>query len=316
MIGYVVRRLAWMIVVLFAVSVITFTIFQVIPDGDPAVRLAGRFADPQELAAVRREWALNRPLYLQYLILMGKILTGSVVSYTQQINVLAQIGRGLPATISLAVGASTLAFVAGIIFGTISALAAGRGLDRLVTVLALFGVSTPVFLLAAVLLYYVSYKLQLLPLGGYVKLTANPLQWAAHLVLPWIALSASFMAIYSRVVRATILGLLHDDFVRTCRAKGLSRSAILVRHVLRNSLVPITSLVGLDFAIVVGGGAILTETIFNLQGVGQYAAESIGQLDIPSVLVITMLGAFAVVLCNALVDIVYLALDPRLRLDT
>jgi len=182
-------------------------------------------------------------------------------------------------------------------------------------VLSLVGVSTPVFLLGAVMLYFLAYKLTLFPNGGYVPLTKNPWQWFVHLILPWTALSVLFIGFYSRVLRSNILDTLNEDFVRTARAKGLSERRVLVRHVLRNSMIPIISLFGLDFAAVVGGGAILTESVFNLQGVGQYAAQSIGQLDVPPVLVITMFGAFFVVLLSAVVDVVYAALDPRIRLS-
>ena len=145
-------------------------------------------------------------------------------------------------------------------------------------------------------------------------MTQNPLDWAYHLILPWTALSLLFIGVYSRVLRSNVLDTINDDYVRTARAKGLSERQVMVRHVLRNSLIPIVTLWGLDFAAVIGGGAILTETVFDLQGVGQYAAESVGQLDIPPVLAIVMFGAFFVVLLSTIVDILYAALDPRIRL--
>jgi ABC-type microcin C transport system permease subunit YejB len=153
------------------------------------------------------------------------------------------------------------------------------------------------------------------PNGGYVPLTQNPYQWFIHLILPWTALSVLFIGFYSRVLRGNILETINEDYVRTARAKGLSERRVMVRHVLRNSLIPIVSLWGLDFAAVIGGGAILTESVFNLQGVGQYAADSIHQLDVPPVLVITMLTAFFVVLLSATVDVIYAILDPRIRLS-
>ena len=180
--------------------------------------------------------------------------------------------------------------------------------------LSLVGVSTPVFFLGAVMLYFLGYKWSIFPLGGYVKLTDDPWGWFTHLLMPWFALSVLFIGVYSRVLRSTILDTMNEDFVRTARAKGISERRVMIRHVLRNSLIPIISLWGLDFAAVIGGGAILTESVFSLNGVGQYAAESIGRLDIPPVLVIVMLGAGAVVVISALVDVVYAALDPRIRL--
>jgi peptide/nickel transport system permease protein len=171
-----------------------------------------------------------------------------------------------------------------------------------------------VFFLGAMMLYYLGYKWHLFPLGDYVPLTQSPWQWFTHMLMPWFALSVLFIGVYSRVLRSTMLDTLNEDYVRAARAKGISRNRVLVRHVLRNSLIPIVTLFGLDFAAVIGGGAILTESVFNLQGVGQYAADSIGRLDVPPILVITMLTAFTVVVLGAVVDVVYALLDPRIRL--
>lgn len=311
---FLVRRLISVVVVLFAITVLTFAIFQVIPNGDPALRLAGRLATPQTVKDVRKQWGFDKPVYVQYAKTMQKIVDGSVISYTQQVNVIDEIKRDLPATISLAVGAGAIWLLFGIVFGLLSAIRAGRLLDRALTVLSLIGVSTPVFFLGAIMLYYLGYKLSLFPLGGYVKLTKDPWGWFTHLLMPWFALSVLFIGVYSRVLRAQVLDTMNEDFVQAARAKGLSERQVLIRHVLRNSLIPIISLFGLDFAAVVGGGAILTESVFGLQGVGQYAADSIGRLDVPPIMVIVMLGAGAVVVLSAVVDIVYAILDPRIRL--
>jgi peptide/nickel transport system permease protein len=311
---FVVRRLISMVLVLVAISIFTFLIFQAIPNGDPAQRLAGRTATPETVAAIRRTWGFDKPIYDQYLLTMKNIFTGNVISYTQQVDVEQQIADGLPATLSLAIGAAVIWLVLGVILGLISATHAGGLLDRGLTALALVGVSTPVFLLGALLLYFLAFKLSLFPNGGYVPLTGDPIQWLYHMILPWAALSALYIGVYSRVLRSTVLDTLNEDYVRTARAKGISERRVLVHHVLRNSLIPIVSLWGLDFAAVVGGGAILTESVFNLHGVGQYAAQSISQLDVPPVLVIVMLGSFFVVLLSALMDIVVALLDPRVKL--
>jgi peptide/nickel transport system permease protein len=314
MVRFILKRVVSVIAVLFAISILTFLIFQAIPNGDPALRLAGRLATPQQVADVRAQWGFDKPIYVQYFTTMGKILSGSVVSYTQQVNVLQEIKRDLPATLSLAIGAGIIWLGLGILFGVISAISAGKFLDRALTVLALIGVSTPVFFLGAMMLYYLGYKWKIFPLGGYVPLTKNPWQWFTHLLMPWFALSILFIGVYSRVLRASILDTLGEDYVRAARAKGIGQRRVLIRHVLRNSLIPVISLFGLDFAAVIGGGAILTESVFGLHGVGQYAADSIGRLDVPPILVITMLTAFVVVVLSALVDIVYALLDPRIRL--
>jgi peptide/nickel transport system permease protein len=312
---FVIRRLTAAVGVLFVISVLTFLIFQAIPNGDPAIRIAGRTANQAQIAQVRHTWGFDRPIYVQYIKTMGKILNGTVVSYSQGVNVLDSIRQGLPATLSLAIGAGIIWLALGVLFGVITAIRAGRFADRALTVLAFVGVSSPPFFLGALVIYYIGYKAGIIPLGGYIPLTQNPVQWFTHLIAPWLVLSVLFIGIYSRVLRSTILDTINEDYVRTARAKGLSERQVLVRHVLRNSLIPIVSLWGLDFAQVIGGGAILTESVFNLHGVGQFAADAIGRLDVPPILVVTMLTAFAVVLLGAFVDIIYALLDPRIRLS-
>jgi peptide/nickel transport system permease protein len=311
---FVIRRLFSMVLVLFAISVLTFLIFQAIPNGDPAVRMAGRLATPEQIAQIRQSWGFDDPIWQQYLTTMEKIFSGEVVSYTQQLNVLDQIKAALPATLSLSIGAGLIWLFFGVLFGLISAIKAGAFTDRALTVLALVGVSTPVFLLGAVALYFLAFKLTIFPNGGYVPLTDDPVDWLYHLILPWCVLSVLFIGVYSRVLRSNVLDTMSEDYVRTARAKGISEKRVMVRHVLRNSMIPIISLWSLDFAAVIGGGAILTESVFNLQGVGQYAADSIQQLDVPPVLVVVMLGAFAVVILSALTDVIFAFLDPRIRL--
>jgi peptide/nickel transport system permease protein len=311
---FIVRRLVSMVAVLFAISVVTFAIFNVIPNSDPAQRLAGRNQTTGQLAAIRRQWGFDKPVYVQYVKTMQKIFTGDVVSYTNQINVVDEIKQDLPATFSLAIGAAILWMTVAVAIGLYTAVRAGQFTDRFLTVLALIGISMPVFWVGALMNYYLGFKWKIFPNGGYVPLTQDPLQWIYHMILPWTALSLLFIGVYSRVLRSNVLDTINDDYVRTARAKGLSERQVMVRHVLRNSLIPVVTLWGLDFAAVIGGGAILTETVFDLQGVGQYAAESIGQLDIPPVLTIVMFGAFFVVLLNTVVDILYAALDPRIRL--
>jgi peptide/nickel transport system permease protein len=312
---FIVRRLIAMIAVLFAISIVTFSIFNVIPNSDPAVRLAGRNQSPEQLDAIRRQWGFDKPVYVQYFKTMEKVFTGDLVSYSSQVDVDKEIIQDIPRTFSLAIGAAIMWMAFAVAIGLYTAVKAGKFADRFLTVLALIGISMPVFWIGALMNYYLGFKWKIFPNGGYVPLTENPVDWLYHLILPWTALSLLFIGVYSRVLRSNVLDTINDDYVRTARAKGLSERQVLVRHVLRNSLIPIVTLWGLDFAAVIGGGAILTETVFDLQGVGQYAAESVGQLDIPPVLAIVMFGAFFVVLLNTLVDILYAALDPRIRLS-
>ncbi len=316
MIAFVIRRLIGMVLVLFAVSVLVFAIFNLIPNGDPADRMAGKQATPLIIEQIEKEWGFDRSVFVQYGTMMKKLFSGNLISQTNRVNVIEEIERGLPRTFALAIGAAVIWFVVGVLLGLFTAIRAGRWSDRFVTVLALIGISMPVFWLGALVRNYIGYEAGLFPNGGYAEVAEEGIvQWANHLILPWIVLATLFIGIYSRVVRSSVLDTINDDYVRTARAKGLSERRVLFRHVLRNSLIPVVTLWGLDFSLVLGGGAILTETVFDLQGVGQYFAESIRRLDVPPVLAITMYGAFFVVVFNTVIDIVYAALDPRIRLQ-
>jgi peptide/nickel transport system permease protein len=312
---FVIRRLIQMVLVMFAVSILTFLIFNVIPNGDPAVRMAGRQPTETQIEAIRKEWGFDENIFVQYFTTMKKVFTGDLQSYFTQLPVGEEIKKGLPRTLSLAIGAAILWMLVAIAFGLYSAVKAGKFADRFLTIIALIGISMPVFWIGALMNYYLGFKLGIFPNGGYVEFTEDPVDWFYHLILPWTALAILFIGFYSRVLRSNVLDTINEDYVRTARAKGLSERQIMVRHVLRNSMIPIITLWGLDFGAVLGGGAILTETVFDLQGVGQYAADSIGQLDVPPVLAVTLFAAFFIVLLNAIVDIIYAYLDPRIRLQ-
>ena len=312
---FVVRRLVAMIAVLFAISVITFAIFNLIPNGDPAVRLAGKSPTPETIAAIRETWGFDKPVPVQYVRTMEQVFTGELVSYTNNVKVVDEIKQGFGATLSLAIGAGIMWMVFAVALGLFTAVRAGRLADRGLTVLALIGISMPVFWVGALMSYYLGFKWGIFPNGGYVPFFEDPIQWAYHLILPWTALSLLFIGVYSRVLRSNVLDTMSEDYVRTARAKGIPERQVLLKHVLRNSMIPIITLWGLDFGAIVGGAAILTERVFNIQGVGFYAAESIQMLDVPPVLAITMFGAFFIVLLNTIVDILYAALDPRIRLS-
>jgi peptide/nickel transport system permease protein len=315
---FVVRRVLGMIFVMFVVSFLTFLIFFVLPgEGEStADRLAGKYATPQQVAAIERQWGLDEPFWVQYGHMMEKTFTGDLVSYTRQEDVVDRIVDGIPRTFALAIGAAILWMFLGVALGMYSAMRAGAFSDRVLTVLSLIGISMPVFWLGALASYYIGYKWKLLPEGGYVTIGDGGLwEWFRHMILPWCVLATLFIGVYSRVVRNQVLDTINDDYVRTARAKGLSERRVMLRHVLRNSMIPVTTLWGLDFALVLGGGAILTERVFDLQGVGDYFAESIGALDVPPVMAVVLFGAFFIVLFNGLVDILYAALDPRIRLQ-
>jgi peptide/nickel transport system permease protein len=201
----------------------------------------------------------------------------------------------------------------GIALGVIGALRAGKASDVAITTVSFIGISAPSFVVGSLLLDGLAYKLTIFPNGGFVPLTEDVVQWFQHLILPWITLAILYIGIYAQVLRSSVLDAMTTDAVRTANAKGLSRTRVLLKHVLRVSLIPIVSLWGLDFAAVIGGSTLLVEIVFNLNGVGQYAAQSVRSLDVPPVLVVTLLGAFFVIFMNALVDVLYAVLDPRIR---
>jgi peptide/nickel transport system permease protein len=313
MLAFVIRRLIGMVLVLFAVSVLVFAIFVIVPSGDPAVRIAGKNANDQLIENIRETWGFDRPYYVQYWRMMEKTFKGDLVSYTNQTNVVEQIKEGVPATFSLSIGAALIWLTFGITVGIIAAVKAGKLSDRFVTILALIGISMPVFWLGIIVRYYLAEKNTWFPDGEYVPLTANPAQWFYHLILPWGVLAVLFIGFYGRVMRSNILDTINEDYVRTARAKGIDPRRVMMKHVLRNSLIPIVTLFGLDFAGVLGGGAILTETVFDLHGVGQYAAQSVRNFDLPPIMGVALYGAFFIVLFNAIVDFLYAFLDPRIR---
>jgi peptide/nickel transport system permease protein len=311
---FVVRRLAGMIAVLFAVSVIVFVIFNVVPNTNPAQLLAGKNATPVLVESIEEEWGFDKSLPEQYVTMMKKIFTGELTSYKPRISVDEQIVERIPATLSLSIGAAVIWLFFGLLLGYLSALRAGGWLDRFLTGFAIAGISVPVFLIAPVLLYFLTYKLEIFPNAQYIPLTEDPAEWLTHLILPWVTLAILSVGFYSRVLRSNMLDVMNEDYVRTARAKGLSERRVMSRHVLRNSLVPIVTLFGLDFGATIAGTAIITEYLYSLNGIGLYAVEAVQKFELPPVMGVTIYGAFFVVFINALVDIAYAYLDPRVRL--
>jgi peptide/nickel transport system permease protein len=311
---FVVRRLLSALALLFAVSVVVFGIFEIIPSYDPARAIAGRNATQTTVNEVAHKFGFDKPVYSQYANTMKLIFTGQVIDYQDDLNVVDQFRQRFGATLSLVIPAGILWLLAAVALGSISALRVGRIADRTLMVMAILGVSVPIFLLAAVLLYLLAFKATIFPNTGYAGIS-NPIQWAYHLILPWFCIAVLQIGFYSRVLRSNLLDMVNQDFVRTARAKGLSQRRVFVRHVLRNSLMPIITMFGLDFATLLGGAALVTEAVFNIPGVGQYEAQAIGNLDVPPILVGAMFTAFFVVLFGALADVIYALLDPRIRLS-
>jgi peptide/nickel transport system permease protein len=319
MIFYLARRLGWAVLVLLAVTLITFLIFYKLPPGDPALRFVGKQPTPESIALVRHNLGLDKPFYVQY----GKFVKAIVVgdkfgwpglgySYDSNVSIRSKIIEKAPRTLSLIAGASLIWLTGGILIGVVSAIKRRTVFDRLAMGFALFGISAPVFWLGLMALFLFWFKLNLTAGTGYTPLTQNPEQWASHLILPWIVLALLFAAIYARMVRGNLLDAMGEDYIRTARAKGLSEKRVIFKHGLRASLAPIVTMFGLDVALLVGG-AVITESVFNLDGLGFMAVDSVFRQDLPATLGVVLVATFAVVVMNLVVDVVYAFLDPRVR---
>jgi peptide/nickel transport system permease protein len=317
---FIVRRTLWTAVVMFVITVLVFIIFFKTPGVDPARAIAGRNPSPQVLAEIRAQLGLNRPLYVQYGVMMKKIfITRDLVSYSNQgTRVVQEIFAAAPATLSLVFGAALIWIVMAIVMGVAAARLRGRVYDPILMVLALVGLSAPVFWVGQVVNLITQGSLHSsvfswLPPLGYTSFTTSPVLWFEGLIFPWITLSILYIGFYARVLRANLLEIQNEDYIRTARAKGLSERRVLVRHTLRTSMITFVSLFGLDFGALVGGGAILTEVVFGIHGVGFLTYESLTNLDLPTIIAVVIYGAFFIVLANALVDIGYAWIDPRVR---
>jgi peptide/nickel transport system permease protein len=318
--AFLIRRFFSLIFVMFAISVLVYLIFFATPGVDPAARIAGRNADPATLAAVKHDFGLDRPLPVQYAIMMKKLfVTRDLTSFVNRgAKVIPQITAAAPVTLSLVIGAAIIWVLAAVAMGTLAAVSRGTFVDPLLMVLGLIGISMPVFWLGEVVNLLTQSTLHdsvfhWVPPLGYTPFAQDPWMWAKQLLLPWFTLSILYIGFYGRVLRSSILEVENEDYVRTARAKGLSERRVMIRHVLRTSMVTFVSLFGLDFAALVGGGALLTEVVFGLPGVGLLTYQSLGSLDLPVIMATVMYAAFFVVIANTIVDIVYALLDPRVR---
>src|ERR671926_135480 len=299
----------------------TFLIFFGIPGIHPERQLAGRNPRPETIAAVRHEFGLDRPLPVRYALMMKRLfISRDLVSYgNQALKVVPAISQAAPVTFSLVIGAAVIWVLLSIATGLLAVVLKGTLFDPLLMILALIGISMPVFWLGEVANLITQDRLHdtflfsWVPPLGYVPLTKNPWQWFLHLIIPWLTLSVLYVGFYARVLRANLLEVASEDYVRTARAKGLSPRQVLLRHMLRTSMITFVSLFGLDFGILVGGGALLTEVVFGLQGVGLLTYRSLVSLDLPVIMATVIYGAFFITIANALVDIVYARLDPRIR---
>ena len=315
------RRLGQTVFVLFGISALVFAVFFATPGADPTARIAGRNAAPQTMEKVRKEYGFDRPLPVQYAIMMKKLfITRDLASYANRGElVVPEIMRAAPVTLSLVTGAAIIWVVLSIGMGVIAAAFKGSWIDRGLMMIGLVGISIPVFWLGQVVnlitqnRYHDTWLFSWVPGLGYVPFTQSPRDWFLALVIPWCVLAVMFVGIYSRILRADLVAIMGEDFIRTARAKGLSPSRVLLRHGLRTALITFVSLFGMDFAQLVGGGALLTEVVFGLPGVGRLTYQALNSLDLPLIMATVMYSAVFVVLANAMVDAAYIFLDPRVR---
>jgi peptide/nickel transport system permease protein len=316
---FLIRRIVYAIIVMWVVSTVMFIMYFVAPN-DPARVLAGKQATPDTVAALRRSLGLDQPIPQQYGNFLGRLIHGNLgYSYVSHESVNHIIARDFPITASLAVGAAVVWLVIGIASGILAATRPRSIGDRAVTTLALFFFSMPTFLLGLFLLLLLYFKLTqaglpIFPSSGYVELTQNPGQWARHLILPWFTIAMVQAATYARLTRGSMMDVLGEDYIRTARAKGLSRSRVIYRHAVRSALTPLVTQFGIDIATLLSG-VIVTETVFSLNGLGNEAVRSITNQDLPVILAIVLLTAAFVVAANVIVDIFYAVLDPRVRLS-
>jgi peptide/nickel transport system permease protein len=334
-VAYIVRRLLAAVGLVIVISMITFAIFYLIPrlaGASPesmAARYVGRSPNPEQLRVAAKALGFDKPVVVQYWDWLHGVIAGRTIntgsgydqcpapclgySFRTGQPVLPEIEKRFPVTMSLAVGAAIIWLVMGLSIGVLSALKRGSMFDRAAMTVALAGVSMPIFWTGLISLSFFSYKLGWTPPGAsYTSLSSNPLAWAHDLLLPWITLALLFSAQYARLTRAGMLETMGEDYIRTARAKGLNERQVIVKHGLRAALTPIVTIFGLDFGLLIGG-AVLTETVFGLPGLGQLAIKATQENDLPQVLAVVLITAVFVAVCNLIVDLLYAVIDPRVR---
>jgi peptide/nickel transport system permease protein len=315
---FIIRRLLWVIVLLFVVSFITFMIFYLFPSADPAVLRAGRQPNPELVEQIRHNLGLDNPWYQQYFDYMKRLVLHADFGYSYQnnISVRQQIFDRLPATISLAAGAAVLFLTLGIIVGTISGTRPRSLLDRITMGGSLVAISAPVYWLGLVMLFLFANDIGKFPVfegaGSYVPISEDPSQWFASLIMPWLVLAASFTAVYARLLRGNLIETMSEDYIRTARAKGLRERRVVLRHGVRSAITPLVTAAGIDIGVLLGG-AILTESVFNIPGIGRLAYDSIQNSDLPMIQGTVLIGAFFIIFANLIVDVLYAVIDPRIR---
>ncbi len=316
---YIARRLLWVLLVVILVTFLSFVIFFVIPPVDPAILFAGRAPSERLIELVRESLGLDRPFFVQYGLFLKRIFLGDEygwpgfgLSFVTRSPIRENFLSRAWVTVQLSLGAAVVWVILGLSIGIISALRRGRWQDRLAMGFALFGVSAPVFWLGLMALFVFWEKLGWLPGTGYTPFSESPSQWFLGFLMPWVVLALLFAAFYARMVRGSLLETFGEDWMRTARAKGLPERTVVFKHALRASLTPVVSLFAVDLGTLLGG-AIITETVFNLPGLGTYVVRSVQNGDIPVILDVVVFAGLAVALMSLVADILYALLDPRVR---
>lgn len=305
MAGYLIRRLVQSALILLGVSFVTFFLLYVLP-ADPVRQIAGRAATAQTVANIRRELGLDQPFIVQYLRYLGGLVQGDLGrSYLQKTEVSSLIASRLPASLLLMAGGILSELALGLTMGVVAALRRGRPADQALMITSFVAVSAPQFVVSLLLLYVFAVRLGWFPIGGYGTF--------AHLVLPALTLGVLGSGWYSRMMRSSMVDVLRADFIRTARAKGLTRRRVILRHALPNAILPIVAMIGIDIGIFMGG-IVVVESVFGWPGIGQLAWQAIQRVDIPIIMGVTLVSAAAIVLGNLLADLVTPFIDPRIRI--
>ncbi|PJX20972.1 peptide ABC transporter [Advenella sp. S44] len=312
MLTYIARRLVATLPVIFMVAIVIFAILRLTP-GDPAAIIAGDDATAAQLAQIRQAMGLDQPIYTQFIVWVGRLLQGDLgVSLLSGTPVLDMIAGRMGPTLALAISTIVLTVVIAIPLGVIAAWRQGKILDRLIMSLSVLGFSIPTFVVGYLLIYFFAIQLDWLPVQGYKPLSAGLLPFAQRLILPTLALSAIYVALIARITRSSIIEVMGDDYIRTARAKGLKEKSVLMRHALRNAAVPIVTVIGIGIASLISG-VVVTESVFNLPGLGRLVVEAVLARDYPVIQGLILLFSFVYILINLVVDLLYTVFDPRIR---
>lgn len=318
-------RLFGIVLVLLIIIAVTYAVFYLLP-ADPAQLSCGKPCTPQRLAKAREFMQFDKPWWNQFWDFTAGIVSGRTFGeggaavhcsapcfgYSFRLNesVTALIVQRFPVTFSIALGAAAIWLLVGVSTGIIAAVKRGTVIDRATMTVTIAGVSAPSYLVGLLGILLFGFTLNVVPANGYVPFTTDPIEWAWHLILPWCVLAFLSAAIYARLTRAQMLEVMNEDYIRTARAKGLRERRVVGRHALRNVLIPVVTIFGLDLGSLLGG-TVITETVFSMNGIGSLLLDGVGNLDLPLVVGVTLFAAFLIIIANFVVDMVYGVLDPR-----